>query len=158
MCLNSLHAEIRIPSEPHPQKMHLHRNLIADLHLRVIANLFAQPLDTRVQLWNRLQIIIAIQMPKECARDPDQRPVGILDSAFLDDVERRRVDDDLVQTGFDEPTSEVLDLLACLDEEVPAGRDLNGDAFTRVAGPDVEPRVARTAVDRPERRGGLMSK
>jgi len=77
----------------------------------------------------------------------------VLDSALLDDIERRRVDDDLVQTGFDEPTGEVLDLLACLDEEVPAGRDLDGDAFARVAGPDVQARVARAAVDRPERRG-----
>ena len=133
--------------------MHLHRYLIANLHLWITSNLFAHALSTRLQLWNRLQVIITVQMPKERARDPDQRPVGILDSALLDDVERRRVDSDLVQTGFDEPTGEVLDLLACLDEEVPAGRDLDGDAFARVAGPDVQAWVARAAVDRPEQRG-----
>jgi len=89
-------------------------------------------------------------MPKERARDPDQWPVGILHSALLDDVERRRVDNDLVQTSFDEPTGEVLDLLACLDEEVPAGRDLDRDALARVAGPDVQAWVARAAVNRQE--------
>jgi len=90
-------------------------------------------------------------VPKEGARDPDQRPVRILDFALLDGLERGRVDGDLMQTGFDQPAGEVLELLARLNEEVPPGGYLDGDAFARVARPDVQARVARAAVDRPKR-------
>ena len=89
-------------------------------------------------------------MPKERARDPDQWPVGILDFTLFNDLERRRVDDDLMQTGFDQPACEVLDLLARLNEEVPSRGHLDGDAFAGVACPDVQAWVARAAVDRPE--------
>lgn len=41
----------------------------------------------------------------------------------------------------------MLELLPRLDEEVVAGGDLDGDAAARVAGPDVEARVAGAAVD-----------
>lgn len=91
-------------------------------------------------------------MPEERARDPDEWPVGILDFALLDDLERGRVDDDLVQTGFDQPVGEVLDLFSRLNEEVPAGGYLDCDALARVACPDMQTWVARAAVDRPERR------
>lgn len=76
-------------------------------------------------------------MPEEGARDPDEWSVGILDFAFLDDLERGGVDNDLVKTGLDQPAGEVLDLFSRLDEEVPAGGYLNRDALTRVACPDM---------------------
>ena len=132
--------------------MHSHRNLIPNLYLRISANLLAHPLDTRLQLRNRFQIKITVQVPKERARDPDEWPVGILDFALLDDLECGRVDNDLVQTGLNQPAGEVLDLLSRLDKEVPPGRYLNRDALARVPCPDVQPWVARATVDRPERR------
>jgi len=119
-----------------------HRNLIPNLHLWIIADLFARPPNTCLELLNWFQIKITVQMPKECARDPDQWPIGIIDLALLNDFERGRVDDNLVQTGFDQPTREMLDLLARLDEEVPAWRYLDGDAFACVTCPDMQTWVA----------------
>ena len=49
--------------------------------------------------------------------------------------------------GLDEPTGNVLDLLAGLYEEVVALGNLDGDAVAGVAGPDVEAGVAGAAVD-----------
>lgn len=86
-------------------------------------------------------------MPKQRARDPDERAVGELRLARLNHVEGALVDDDLVVARLDEAAGNVLDLLAGLDEEVVARRDLDGDAGARVAGPDVEARVAGAAVD-----------
>lgn len=130
--------------------MHSHRNLIPNLHLRISVNLLVHSLDTRLQLRDRFQIKITVQMPEEGARDPDEWSVGILDFAFLDDFERGAVDNDLVKTGLDQPAGEVLDLFSRLDEEVPAGGYLNRDALTRVACPDMQAWVARAAVDCPE--------
>ena len=132
--------------------MHSHRNLIPNLHLRICANFLAHPLDTRLQLRNRFQIKITVQVPEERARDPDEWPVGILNFALLDDLERGQIDNDLMQTGLNQAAGEVLDLLARLDKEVPPGRYLNRDALARVPCPDVQAWVARAAVDRPERR------
>ena len=143
---------IRIPIWTSSKRVHSHRNLIPNLHLRISFNLLTHPLDARLQLRNRFQIKITIQVPEERARDPDEWPVGILDFALLDDVERGRVDNDLVQTGLDQPAGEVLDLLARLDEEIPAGGHLDRNALARVACPDVQTWVARAAVDRAERR------
>ena len=56
-----------------------------------------------------------------------------------------------MQTGFDQPAGNVLELLARLDEEVPAWGYLDCDAFARVACPDVQAWIARAAVDRPGR-------
>jgi hypothetical protein len=52
-----------------------------------------------------------------------------------------------VVSGLDQTARRVLELLARLDEEVVPLRDLDGDAVPRVAGPDVQTRVARAAVD-----------
>ena len=86
-------------------------------------------------------------MPEEGARDADLGPVGALAAPPVHGGEGGLVDDDLVVAGLDEAAGDVLDLLAGLDEEVVAGRDLDGDAGARVAGPDVEARVSRAAVD-----------
>lgn len=86
-------------------------------------------------------------MPKQRARDSHQRPIGELHLALLNSLNGALVDDDLVISGLDEPTGDVLDLLAGLDKEVVALGDLDGDAGSRVASPDVEARVTRTAVD-----------
>lgn len=86
-------------------------------------------------------------MPEEGRRNADQRPVGQARPAVVDDVDRLVVDDDLVVAGLDEPAGEVLELLAGLDQQVVALGDLDGDALARVAGPDVQARVARAAVD-----------
>lgn len=96
---------------------------------------------------DRRQVKVGVEMPEEGARDADEGPVGELGLALLDDLEGALVDDDLVVAGLDEAAGDVLDLLAGLDEEVVAGRDLDGDAGARVAGPDVEAGVARAAVD-----------
>lgn len=86
-------------------------------------------------------------MPKQRARNPHQRPIRELDLAPLNGLNGALVDDDLVVSGLDEPAGDVLDLLAGLDEEIVALGDLDGDAGSRVAGPDIEAGVARTAVD-----------
>jgi hypothetical protein len=52
-----------------------------------------------------------------------------------------------VVSSLDQPTRGVLELLARLHEEVVPGRNLDGNAVARVAGPDVEAGVARAAVD-----------
>ena len=49
--------------------------------------------------------------------------------------------------GLDEPARQVLELLAGLDQQVVALRDLDGNALARVARPDVQTWIARAAVD-----------
>ena len=91
--------------------------------------------------------MIRVEVPEQGARDAHERPVGALDLAALDDGEGGLVDDDLVKTGLDETARYVLDLLASLDEQVVPGGDLDGDAGARVAGPNMQARVPRAAVD-----------
>lgn len=86
-------------------------------------------------------------MPKQRARDPHQWPIGELDFALLNGLDRALVDDNLVVSRLDEPAGDVLDLLAGLDEEVVALGDLDGDTGAGIACPDVEAGVARAAVD-----------
>lgn len=86
-------------------------------------------------------------MPKQRARDSHERPIGELDLAFLNGLDGALVDDNFMVSGLDQSTGDVLDLLAGLDEEVVALGDLDGNAGSRVAGPDVEAWVARAAVD-----------
>jgi hypothetical protein len=81
-------------------------------------------------------------VPEERRRNADKRSIGKLDFAPFDHVDGLLVHDDFMVTGLDEPACDVLELLACLDEEVVALRDLDCDALSRVAGPDVEARVA----------------
>ncbi len=99
------------------------------------------------ELRDRRQIVVRREMPEKGGRDAHQRPVGQTPPAVVDDLDRLLVDDDLVVTGLDEPTREVLELLAGLDQQVVALGDLDGDPLARVAGPDVQTRVARAAVD-----------
>lgn len=93
------------------------------------------------------QIKVGIQVPEEGAGDSNQRSVRNLGLAALHRLHRLLVDDDLVVSGLDQTARRVLELLARLDEEVVPLRDLDGDAVPRVAGPDVQTRVARAAVD-----------
>jgi hypothetical protein len=86
-------------------------------------------------------------MPKQRARDSHQRPIGELDLAPFNSLNGALVDDDLMVSGLDESTGDVLDLFAGLDEEVVALGNLDGNARSRVAGPDVEAGVTGTAVD-----------
>jgi hypothetical protein len=60
-----------------------------------------------------------------------------------------------VETSLDEATRDVLDLLAGLDKEVVAGRDLHRNAVAGVTGPDVEAGVAGAAVDGEEIEVGM---
>lgn len=92
------------------------------------------------------EVKVGVEAPEEGAGDADEGPVGELAPAPLHGG-KGVVDDDLVVAGLDEPARHVLELLAGLDEQVVAGRDLDGDAGARVAGPDVEPQVAGAAVD-----------
>jgi hypothetical protein len=91
--------------------------------------------------------MVRVKMPEQGTRDAHERPIRELDLALLDDSECRLVDDNLVVPGLDETAGDVLNLLTRLDEEVVSRRDLDGDAGSRVAGPDVEAWVARAAVD-----------
>ena len=86
-------------------------------------------------------------MPEESRADADQWAIGELLLALRDDIDSALVDDHLVEAGLDQTTSDVLELLAGLHQEVVAGRDFDGDALARVAGPDVQTWVARAAVD-----------
>jgi hypothetical protein len=58
-----------------------------------------------------------------------------------------------VESSLDKTTGEMFELLACLDEEMPAcarrsgRREADGDPLAGVASPDVQTRVARAAVD-----------
>ncbi len=49
--------------------------------------------------------------------------------------------------GLDKSARQVLELLAGLDQQVVALRDLDGNALARIARPDVQTRVARAAVN-----------
>ena len=91
--------------------------------------------------------MVRVEMPEQRARDPDQRSVGELDLALLNRLNCPVIDNDFVVPSLYEPARDVLDLLAGLNEEVIPGRDLDGDAASRVASPDVQTGVARTAVD-----------
>lgn len=86
-------------------------------------------------------------MPKQGARDSDQRPVGELGLASLNRLDGLVVDHDFVVSGLDEPAGRVLELLARLDEQVVSLGDLDGQSVAGVAGPDVEAGVAGAAVD-----------
>lgn len=55
-----------------------------------------------------------------------------------------------MEASFDETTSDVLNLLACLDKEVVSWWDLDGNTVSGVACPDVKTRVAGAAMDSEE--------
>lgn len=132
-------------------------NLLPDLHRRVLHLIALVPAQVQLlepqglsfirQLRDRVEVEVARKVPEESARYPDERPVGELAPPPLDGLDRLVVDDDLVVARLDEPARDVLELLARLDEEVVAGRDLDGYALARVARPDVQARVARAPVD-----------
>lgn len=133
--------------------LNLVSNLCRGIHCRLalissqLRLLLAHLLRPLCQLGHRRQVKVRVEMPKQRARDSHQRPIGKLDLAPLNGLNGALVDDDLVISGLDEPAGDVFDLLAGLDEEVVALGDLDGDAGSRVAGPDIEAGVARTAVD-----------
>jgi hypothetical protein len=52
-----------------------------------------------------------------------------------------------VEARLDETPGDVLDLLARLDKKVVSGRNLDGDAVSGVAGPDVKARIPGAPVD-----------
>lgn len=73
--------------------------------------------------------------------------MGKFSLASLNRLNGLVVDHDFVVAGFDETPRGVFELLACLDEEIVALGDLDGDSVAGVAGPDVEAGVAGAAVD-----------
>lgn len=137
--------------------LNLPLNLLPDLHRRVLHLVALIPAEVQLlqpqglgllsQLRDGVEVEVARQVPEEGARYPDERPVRELAPPPLDRLDRLLVDDDLVVPGLDEPARDVLELLARLDEEVVARRDLDRDALARVARPDVQTRVARAPVD-----------
>lgn len=52
-----------------------------------------------------------------------------------------------MEARLDETPGDVLDLLARLDKKVVSGRNLDGDAVSGVAGPDVKARIPGAPVD-----------
>lgn len=107
------------------------------------------------QFRHRSKIKVGIQMPKQGTRNANERSIFLL--ALPNHLNRHFVDHDFVVASFDEATGAVFELLAGLDEEVVARGDLDGDAVTSVAGPDVEARVAGAAVDGQEVKVGVKA-
>ena len=71
-----------------------------------------------------------------------------MDTYDMPYLQRGLVHNDLVITGLDEPTSEVLELLPSLDEEIPPRRrELDRHPFARVASPYVQTGITRAAVN-----------
>lgn len=63
-------------------------------------------------------------------------------------LERGIIDDYLMESSFDEASSQMFNLLSCLDEKVTSGRwESNRDALSSIACPDVEPRIPRATMD-----------
>lgn len=91
--------------------------------------------------------MIRIEMPEQRTRDPNQRPIRHLPLPLLHNLKRPVIHHNLVIPSLDEPAGNVLNLLASLDEKVVAWWDLDGDAGSGVARPDVEAWIARAAVD-----------
>lgn len=86
-------------------------------------------------------------MPKKGARYPNKWSVGELDFPPLDGLDSLVVDCDLMVTGLDETTGDVLNLFASLNEQIVSQWNLDGDPVASVAGPDVKAGVARAAMD-----------
>ena len=103
-------------------------------------------------------------MPEERRRDADERAFWALGLPTLNHLARERMSlklgaahaiyiiqylersvvyYDLMKTSLDEPTSDMLELLSGLHEQVSTRcRELDGDTFARITSPDVEPRIA----------------
>ena len=94
-------------------------------------------------------------MPKQGTRNADERPIFPL--TLFHHLDSHFVDHDFVVAGFDEAAGAVFELFAGLDEEIVTRGDLDGDAVTSVAGPDVEARVAGAAVDGQEVEVGVKA-
>lgn len=132
-------------------------HLLADLHrlvvdLRALVQALCRLCLTQLfcllgQRRKGCQVHVGRQVPEKGGRDADGRTVGVGGLARSQDGLGFLVDDDLVVARLDETAGQVLELLAGLDEQMAAGGDGDGNAAARVAGPDVEARKARPAVD-----------
>lgn len=93
------------------------------------------------------QVKVRVEMPEEGARDADKRPVGVISLALLDGFDRLLVDRHFVESCLDQAAGCVLELLASLHQQVVARGNLDRDPVASVAGPDVQARVAGSAVN-----------
>ena len=109
--------------------------------------LLSQKLSLLSQLRYRLQVEVRVQVPEQSAGDANLWSVWKLLGSALHGLNGLLVDGDLMEASLDETTGDVLDLFASLDEEVVSGGHAYGNATASVASPDVEARVAGTAVD-----------
>lgn len=97
-------------------------------------------------------------MPKQGTRDSHQRPIRALSSPLRHRAESLLIHNHLVVARCDETPREVLELLSRLNEEVIPGGNLDRNAGTRVAGPNVEAWIARTAVNGEEVKIGVKTR
>lgn len=156
MCFSSL-SSVSNDAKEIMEYLNSPLNLLSDLHGRVyrlpslvitsLLLLLSQKLSLFSQLRHRLQVEIRVQVPEQSAGDANLWSVGEFLGSALHGLNGLLVDSDFVEARLDEATGDVLDLLARLDEEVVTWGHAYGNATARVAGPDVEAGVARTAVD-----------
>jgi hypothetical protein len=94
-------------------------------------------------------------MPEESRRDTNERAIRELLLAPLDDSQGRVIHDNFVEACTDKAAGDVLKLLASLDEQVIARRDLDGNSIAGIAAPDVESGIARATVNGQEVEVGM---
>lgn len=71
----------------------------------------------------------------------------MLHLSFLDCLNGLLIDDNFVETRLDKPSSDMLNLFSCLNEEIVSRWNLNGNPIAGVSCPNVQSWVAGAAVD-----------
>ncbi len=94
-------------------------------------------------------------MPEESRRYPNQRAVWILNLSMLNHIDCLLVYHDFVIPSLDKTTSYVLQLFASLNKKIITLRDLDRDTLSGIAGPDVQARISRAAVNGKEVQVGM---
>jgi hypothetical protein len=94
-------------------------------------------------------------MPEEGRRYPNQRAVGKLNLSKLNYINCLLVHHDFMIPGLYKTAGNVLQLFASFDKKVVALRNLDRDTLSGVAGPDVQARISRAAVNGKEVEVGM---
>ena len=96
-------------------------------------------------------------MPEEGRRYSNQRAVGKLNFSKLNHINCLLVHYNFMIPGLYQTASNVFQLFASLDKKVVALRDLDRDTLSGIAGPDVQARIPRAAVNGEEVEIGVES-
>jgi hypothetical protein len=86
-------------------------------------------------------------MPEEGRRYPNQRAVRKLNLSTLNHINSLLVYYNFMIPGFYQAAGNIFQLFTGLDKKVVALRDLDRDTLSGVAGPDVQTRIPRAAVN-----------